>query len=96
LDISPKMIAWAKDKLPDENIDFVVADAEELEGAEKYDLITANAVFHWFGDLEKTICQCRNGLRKMANCHFHFLARKLFVNYSKPLVSASKRSASHF
>lgn len=91
LDISPKMIAWAKDKLPDENIDFVVADAEELECAEKYDLITANAVFHWFGDLEKTIFQCRNGLRENSQLLFSFFGPQTFCELQQALSICLQR-----
>ncbi|MBI5554569.1 MAG: methyltransferase domain-containing protein [Elusimicrobia bacterium] len=87
LDISPKMVAWAKDKLTAENIDFVVADAEETEFTEEYNLITANAVFHWFGDLEKTIPRYKKVLRANGRLAFSYFGPQTFCELRQVLPS---------
>lgn len=62
LDISADMINVASDKLSDDAIKFIVADAEtrELDGA--FDLITSNAVFQWFTDIEGSIIRYKDAL----------------------------------
>jgi len=51
-DISVRMIEVAREKLPDEEIEFLVADAERLALDERFDLVTSNAALQWFEDLE--------------------------------------------
>jgi malonyl-CoA O-methyltransferase len=51
-DISARMIEVAREKLPDGVIEFLVADAETLALDERFDLVTSNAAFQWFEDLE--------------------------------------------
>jgi len=51
IDISPEMIKVAEKKLTEGSIEFIVADAEEIFLEEKFDLVTSNACFQWFGDL---------------------------------------------
>jgi len=55
VDISDKMIEVASDKLRNKGIEFMVADAENMNLNEKFDLITSNACFQWFEDLEQTL-----------------------------------------
>ena len=55
IDISGEMVAVAKEKICDAKVDFIVQDAEEMSFEDPYDLITSNAAFHWFGDLENII-----------------------------------------
>lgn len=64
LDISPKMIEVAKDKLRGENIGFLIADAERLNSKEAVDLITSNACFQWFTDLGKALARYKKILRR--------------------------------
>ena len=54
VDISLEMIGVAKDKIGS-GVNFVVADAEELEDNAQYDVIASNATFQWFYDSEKSI-----------------------------------------
>lgn len=63
MDISPQMIEVAKDKLKDK-VDFVVADAEEIESDDKYDLIASNATMQWFSNLDKTLGKYKKMLKK--------------------------------
>lgn len=61
VDISARMIEVAKEKLRNEKVDFIVTDAEDLFLNEKVDLITSNACFQWFSNLE-TALERYNGL----------------------------------
>ncbi|KAB2952121.1 malonyl-ACP O-methyltransferase BioC [Heliorestis acidaminivorans] len=55
LDIAPGMIEYAQQKLPNENIEFLCADIEEVALNKKFDLIISNATFQWFNQLEATL-----------------------------------------
>jgi malonyl-CoA O-methyltransferase len=55
LDISGKMIQMAKQKLKNKQITFLIADAETTAFNEHFDLITSNACFQWFNNLEQTL-----------------------------------------
>jgi malonyl-CoA O-methyltransferase len=67
LDISGEMIEVAKGKLQDERIEFITADGETIDFKEHFDLISSNASFQWFEDLEKALsrykgCLAENGV----------------------------------
>jgi malonyl-CoA O-methyltransferase len=49
------MIEVAKDKLKDDRVEFIVADAETIEQDRMFDLIASNACFQWFQDLDKAL-----------------------------------------
>ena len=53
IDISQEMISVAKNKVKD--VDYIVADAEEISGGKTYDLITSNASLQWLKGLEKAM-----------------------------------------
>lgn len=63
IDISRKMIEVAQKKLPESRIEFLTGDAEEIKGLSatapkitgRFDLITSNAAFQWFEDLERAL-----------------------------------------
>jgi len=60
LDLSGAMIMQAKDKLRGARVKFVVADAERADFPGKFDLITANASFQWFENLEEALGKYRD------------------------------------
>jgi malonyl-CoA O-methyltransferase len=64
LDISPEMIRIAKNKLQDKKTEFIVADGEAINFDEQFDLITSNACFQWFEDLDRTLFKYRKLLKK--------------------------------
>ncbi|OGS45571.1 MAG: malonyl-[acyl-carrier protein] O-methyltransferase BioC [Elusimicrobia bacterium RIFOXYD2_FULL_34_15] len=64
MDISDKMIEVAKHKLRDKNIKFVIGDAETINLDTKFDIITSNATFQWFKDIEETVVKYKNILVK--------------------------------
>ena len=64
IDISEDMIRIAGNKLRDEKTEFLVADAEAVDLSERFDLITSNACFQWFENLEGTLFKYKNLLNK--------------------------------
>ncbi len=52
IDISGEMVKVAKEKLQNEEIEFIVADAETANLQEQFDFISSNASFQWFENLE--------------------------------------------
>lgn len=58
IDLSASMIEEAKQKLSHHGIEFLVGDAETTAFDRPFDLITSNACFHWFDDLDATIAKC--------------------------------------
>ena len=52
LDISDDMIGVARRKISDENAFFIADDAEDISISGTFDLITSNASFQWFDDLD--------------------------------------------
>lgn len=64
VDISGKMIEVAGDKLRDRDIELMVLDAETMDLDEEFDLITSNACFQWFEDLEKALLRYKNLLKE--------------------------------
>ena len=51
IDISEEMVRVARLKAETSGVEFVIADAEEMELPDRFDLITSNASFQWFEDL---------------------------------------------
>ena len=63
VDISEPMIAVARNKLKGSKINFVVADAEDVSFGEGFDLVTSNACFQWFEDLERSLIRLNRCLK---------------------------------
>lgn len=84
IDISREMIKVAEEKLKGKNITFLIRDAEKLDLKERFDLITSNAAFQWFEDLEKALKQYRALLRQGAGLSFSIFGPCTFreLNYS--------------
>jgi len=64
VDISAEMVATARGKSAGQRIEFIVADAETAQFGEKFELVTSNACFQWFDDLEKSLGRYKNILDK--------------------------------
>ena len=60
VDICDKMIEVAQNKLKNSKIEFIVDDAETMILTENFDLITSNACFQWFDELDNTIAKYKN------------------------------------
>ncbi|MDO8684768.1 MAG: methyltransferase domain-containing protein [Armatimonadota bacterium] len=56
IDIAPGMIEQCKRELAGKsNVKYIVADAEELDLPERFDLIVSSSCFQWFSDIERTM-----------------------------------------
>lgn len=55
LDISKDMVSVAEKKLGNKNVDFSVRDAEAINYKRKFDLVSSNAVLHWFNNTKNTL-----------------------------------------
>lgn len=64
VDISANMVDMARKKLLQENIEFIVADAEKSDFKEKFDLISSNAAYQWFEDLKNTLSRYKDMLNE--------------------------------
>ena len=64
VDISRRMIECARKKLEDRNIQFIHADAQNLNLRGRFDLITSNGCFQWFEELEGSLLAYRKQLKK--------------------------------
>lgn len=78
LDLSAEMIKVARDKLAGPGIEFLVGDAETITFDAPFDLISSNACFHWFADLERTIAKCAAALTEDGLLAFSSLGPRTF------------------
>lgn len=78
IDISGKMIAVARDKLKGRAVDFIVEDAENIELGEKFGLITSNASFQWFSDLDKALIKYKDSLYENGIISFSIFGPETF------------------
>lgn len=78
VDISDKMISIAKNKLNPERTNFILADAENMSLPGKFDLVTSNASFQWFGDLNSALANYKKLLSKDGRILFSLFGRDTF------------------
>jgi len=88
LDISDKMVEVAQGKLKDKDIEFIVADGESVNFPdEEFDLITSNACFQWFEDLEAALEKYRGLLKKNGLISFSIFGPLTFWELNASLES---------
>lgn len=87
VDIAEDMLEVARGKCGD-RAEFDCADAEEVRGG-RYDLISSNAVFQWFTDLEGTLRRYRAILRPGGRITFSFYGPGTYRELDRALRSAS-------
>jgi len=85
VDICGKMIEVAQCKLQDPRIEFVRADAETMAPTESFGLITSNACFQWFDNLEKAIASYKNLLTNDGTILFSIFGPLTLCELSKSL-----------
>ncbi|MDP3789037.1 MAG: malonyl-ACP O-methyltransferase BioC [Candidatus Omnitrophota bacterium] len=85
VDISKDMIEIAKDKLPRENLEFIVGDGENIKLKRHFDLITSNASLHWFRDIKKALCTYRELLGEGGLILFSAFGRLTFCELNSSL-----------
>ncbi len=94
IDISGPMVKLARQKLNDERISFEVGDAEEIELGGAYDLVTSNAVFHWFSAPEGIIKKAEHSLAKNGLLIFSAFGPMTFSELKASLGFASGENIS--
>lgn len=87
LDISEKMISVAKKKLSDSSVDFLIADAESARIEKKFDLLTSNACFQWFDDLDNMLEKCAKLLTPNGTISFSIFGPQTFHRLKASLTS---------
>jgi malonyl-CoA O-methyltransferase len=93
LDLSPEMVAVCRKKLPESGLEFIIADAEELDLRESFDLVASNATFQWFSDLEGTLTKFAVCLRRGGEIIFSTFGPKTFYELDWVLRSLFKGAA---
>lgn len=87
VDICEKMIAVAKGKLGDKDIEFMIEDAEELNLNEEFDLVTSNACFQWFEDLEIALLRYKALLKEDGIISFSVFGPQTFQELNSSIKS---------
>lgn len=93
LDISPEMIAICRRKLADEDLEFFIGDAEDIDLKGRFDLITSNTTLQWFLDLEDTLVKYAGCLRKGGVIVFSTFGPQTFRELDWALKSLFKGAA---
>ncbi|MCK5450710.1 MAG: malonyl-ACP O-methyltransferase BioC [Candidatus Omnitrophica bacterium] len=78
MDISEEMVRAAREKNSNVTLEFRVADAENAFVYKKYDLITSNASFQWFTDMDKTLNKMKNALSNNGKLCFSMYGPETF------------------
>ncbi len=93
IDISAKMIEVASVKLKDNNIKLMVQDAENLSLGGSFDLVTSNACFQWFEDLEKALISYKSMLKKGGVIAFSIFGPRTFWELNDSLKRVLTRGS---
>ncbi|MEW5692268.1 MAG: methyltransferase domain-containing protein [Candidatus Hydrogenedentota bacterium] len=100
LDISEAMVKQARNKIykakslkNGAEIEFLVADAEETHLTAKFDLITSNATFQWFNDLDLTLDSYKNMLNKNGLLSFSIFGPETFNELRSSICEYLKKDS---
>ncbi|HAV42500.1 TPA: malonyl-[acyl-carrier protein] O-methyltransferase BioC [bacterium] len=87
VDFAPGMLGVASKKLNSQGVRFLLADGEEelSFGRDGFDLITSNATFQWFNDLERAIKGYRNLLKEEGMLYFSLFGPETFCELKETL-----------
>ena len=85
IDISKEMLGISKRKLNSEKVKFIVADGENFETREKFDLISSNATFQWFEDLSEALVRLKKILNKEGVIAFSLFGPLTFFELQETL-----------
>lgn len=92
IDVSEAMIRIAKEKVAGVNTDFIIGDADLIELAGRYDLVTSNAVFHWLEDLEGFIEKASLVLSPSGRLVFSIFGPSTFSELKESLAFVSGKN----
>lgn len=93
VDISPQMIAAAKDKFNQAQLKFIVADAEAMSWAEEFDLVTSNASLQWFESLPPAVAGFKTLLSRRGVVAFSLFGPGTFFELNACLEQLSGKEA---
>lgn len=85
IDLSEAMIEVSKSKFKRNEATFLVADGETVEFRENFDLITSNACFQWFENLDSALLRYKNMLRPEGVISFSIFGPKTFQELADSL-----------
>jgi malonyl-CoA O-methyltransferase len=93
VDICEKMISVAQDKLKEKGVEFLVADAEDLNLSQEFDLITSNACFQWFEYLEKALLRYKALLSEKGAISFSIFGPQTFFELNSSIKAVLGKTA---
>ena len=93
LDISSEMVDIARNKLGSESIDFIIADAEEIDIRKSFDLISSNATFQWFDDMAGSLAKYEKLINKRGLISFSAFGPLTFFELNISLRELFKEDA---
>jgi malonyl-CoA O-methyltransferase len=99
VDMSAEMIGVAGNKLKGRGVEFLVADAEEISPRDDFDLITSNACFQWFENLERSLIRYKKMLKNNGLILFSMFGPMTFLELRSCVEALFKDrtvSAAHF
>jgi len=85
VDISEDMVNAARENVGDEGLNFEVADGESIGFKKKFDLITSNASFQWFEDIDTAFDLFRNNLKPGGTLLFSMYGPETFQEFKAVL-----------
>ena len=88
VDICERMISVARVKIRNKPVNLLVGDAEKLDLQEVFDLVTSNASFQWFEDLERALKKYKASLKKGGLISFSIFGPRTFAELKTSIKSA--------
>ena len=85
IDISEDMINVAKEKTKSDRVRFEVSDGEHFKGEKKFDLITSNASFQWFENLDRAFSSFAGNLSHEGVLCFSMYGPQTFREFKEVL-----------
>lgn len=89
VDISKEMVEIASEKLKNKGVEFIVQDAENFNLSSRFDLITSNACFQWFDNLEKALIKYKQWLNQGGIISFSTFGPETFYELNDALKDVS-------
>ncbi len=93
VDISKEMVVIAGEKLKNKGVEFIVQDAENFNLSSRFDLITSNACFQWFDDMEKALIKYKQWLNQGGIISFSVFGPETFCELSAALKDVARNAS---
>lgn len=86
IDASESMIQSAK-KLENENLSFICMNINQIDFANRFDIIYSNAALHWIKDHENLLKNCIEALKPNGYIAWNFAADGTCINFNTTLLT---------